>query len=164
LGLTISKRLVELMGGRIWVESISDRGTTFYFTVRLRVRTGASLPASETRVPSVPHVIAGSDREVCVLVADDSIHNRMLLQAYLRSPQYLVEIVENGAEALEKVQVRHYDVVLMDCAPVALTSQHSVVAFSDCNAVRSICACSPISAVTGVNRKEKVLPMVCSAE
>jgi len=114
LGLTISKRLVELMGGRIWVESISDRGTTFYFTVRLRVRTGASLPASETRVPSVPHVIAGSDREVCVLVADDSIHNRMLLQAYLRSPQYLVEIVENGAEALEKVQVRHYDVVLMD--------------------------------------------------
>ena len=114
LGLTISKRLVELMGGRIWVESVSDQGTTFYFTVRLRVRTGASLPVSETRVQSVPHVIAGSDREVCVLVADDSIHNRMLLQAYLRSPQYLVDIVENGAEALEQVQARHYDVVLMD--------------------------------------------------
>jgi CheY-like chemotaxis protein len=114
LGLTISKRLVELMGGRIWVESVSDHGTTFYFTVRLRVRTGPPTPASETRALPVPRVIAGSDREVRVLVADDSIHNRMLLQAYLRSAQYLVEIVENGAEALEKVQARHYDVVLMD--------------------------------------------------
>jgi CheY-like chemotaxis protein len=59
-------------------------------------------------------VIAGTDREVYVLVADDSIHNRMLLQAYLRSAQYLVDIVENGAEAVEKVQTGRYDVVLMD--------------------------------------------------
>jgi PAS domain S-box-containing protein len=114
LGLTISKRLVELMGGRIWVESVSDQGTTFYFTVRLRVRTGAPRPAGETRAQPAARVITGSDREVRVLVADDSIHNRMLLQAYLRSAQYLVEIVENGAEALERVQARHYDVVLMD--------------------------------------------------
>jgi CheY-like chemotaxis protein len=51
---------------------------------------------------------------VYVLAADDSIHNRMLLQAYLRSAQYRVDIVENGAEAVEKVQAGHYDVVLMD--------------------------------------------------
>src|SRR5216683_208375 len=47
LGLTISKRLVELMGGRIWVESVSDQGTTFYFTVRLRLRTRPPMPARE---------------------------------------------------------------------------------------------------------------------
>ena len=114
LGLTISKRLVELMGGRIWVESVSDQGTTFYFTVRLRLRTATPVPAREARTQPAPRVIAGTDREVCVLVADDSIHNRMLLQAYLRSAQYLVDIVENGAEAVEKVQTGHYDVVLMD--------------------------------------------------
>jgi len=114
LGLTISKRLVELMGGRIWVESVSDQGTTFYFTARLRLRTGTAMPAREARTQPAPRVIAGADREVSVLVADDSIHNRMLLQAYLRSARYLVDIVENGAEAVEKVQTGHYDVVLMD--------------------------------------------------
>jgi CheY-like chemotaxis protein/HPt (histidine-containing phosphotransfer) domain-containing protein len=114
LGLTISKRLVELMGGRIWVESVSDQGTTFYFTARLRLRTGTAMPAREARTQPAPRVIAGTDREVHVLVADDSIHNRMLLQAYLRSARYLVDIVENGAEAVEKVQTGHYDVVLMD--------------------------------------------------
>jgi PAS domain S-box-containing protein len=114
LGLTISKRLVELMGGRIWVESVSDHGTTFYFTVRLRVRTGTPMAAREASTQPAPRVIAGSGRELHVLVADDSIHNRMLLQAYLRSVQYLVDTVENGAEAVERVQAGHYDVVLMD--------------------------------------------------
>jgi len=114
LGLTISKRLVELMGGRIWVESVSDHGTTFYFTVRLRVRMGTPMAAREASTQPAPRVIAGSGRELHVLVADDSIHNRMLLQAYLRSAQYLVDTVENGAEAVERVQAGHYDVVLMD--------------------------------------------------
>jgi CheY-like chemotaxis protein len=59
-------------------------------------------------------VIAGSGRNVHILVADDSIHNRMLLRVYLRSARYLVDIVENGAEAVEKIQAGHYDVVLMD--------------------------------------------------
>jgi PAS domain S-box-containing protein len=114
LGLAISKRLVELMGGRIWAESVADHGTTFYFTARLKVRTETSVPLREARTKPALPVIASSDREVRVLVADDSIHNRMLLQAYLRSARYLVDVVENGAEAMEKIKAGQYDVVLMD--------------------------------------------------
>ena len=96
------------------MESVSDQGTTFYFTLRVRLRTRPPMPDREERTQPAPRVISGTDREVYVLVADDSIHNRMLLQAYLRSAQYLVDIVENGAEAVEKVQTGRYDVVLMD--------------------------------------------------
>ncbi len=59
-------------------------------------------------------VIAGSARELRILAADDSVHNRALLQACLHAPHYRVEMVTNGAEVVEKVREGRYDVVLMD--------------------------------------------------
>jgi CheY-like chemotaxis protein len=120
LGLTISRRLVELMGGHIWAESVEGKGATFFFTARLRVRMGSSPhaprlgPMPGVRVLSIERAKPRSGRGVSVLVADDSVHNRMLLQAYLASAQYEVDIVENGAEAVQKVQAGRYDVVFMD--------------------------------------------------
>ncbi len=110
LGLTISKRLVELMGGRIWVESGVGKGSVFSFAVPLEIWAGA------TRRAAVP---VGTDPEpplpaLHILLVEDSPDNRTITMAYLQDTPYRVEIAENGAIACEKFTAGHYDLVLMD--------------------------------------------------
>ncbi len=110
LGLTISKRLVELMGGRIWVESSVGGGSVFSFTVRLEV-----LSSAMQRAP----VPAGARPEPAllalrILLVEDSADNRLITVAFLAETPYWVDIAENGAIALEKFIAGSYDLVLMD--------------------------------------------------
>jgi len=110
LGLTISKRLVELMGGRIWAESRIGEGSVFAFTVPLEIWTGIRLP---TAVP------IGSNEEaplpaLKILLAEDYPDNRTITLAYLQDTPYRVEIAENGAIAYEKFIAGAFDLVLMD--------------------------------------------------
>jgi PAS domain S-box-containing protein len=110
LGLTISRRLVELMGGRIWVTSKVDEGSVFAFAVPFEVSAAANRPVS-TPVGAHPEAPL---RPLRILMAEDSPDNCTIALAYLDDTPYRVDIAETGVIACEMFKAGHYDLVLMD--------------------------------------------------
>ncbi|HEY6267969.1 MAG TPA: response regulator [Candidatus Acidoferrum sp.] len=96
LGLTISTRLVEMMGGRIWVESELGRGSQFHFTARLGI---ADTKVIEVGAIAPPEIL----RAVRVLVVDDNRTNRRILEGMLGRWEMKSSSVQDGEEALAKL-------------------------------------------------------------
>ncbi|WP_165418559.1 response regulator [Dyella amyloliquefaciens] len=110
LGLAISRTLVEMMHGRIWVESEPGKGSTFHFHVRFGVQPGTQPQAA---------LYADAFQGVRVLVVDDNESAREVLEGMLRGMGFVVDVAGDGEEALRlfawaKRHQRSYELVLMD--------------------------------------------------
>lgn len=104
LGIRLARHLVEILGGKIWVDSQPEAGTSFFFS--LKFQAPGSQPSSRT-------VTDENGRMRVLLAEDDAICQRVALRI-LNSRGHRVDIVSNGLDVLEALQRGTYDVVLLD--------------------------------------------------
>ncbi len=117
LGLAISHKLVQAMGGAIWLESEPDHGSTFYFTLHLKPQRGgnkADRPQSVQPTEDVETALARL-QGVRVLLVEDNELNRELAYELLSMNGIEVELANDGQQAVRLVSEQEFDGVLMDC-------------------------------------------------
>jgi CheY-like chemotaxis protein len=134
--VAISRQLVALLGGRLWVESVAGAGSTFSFTVCLKKaawveqeqaeaaasatdlfteKKGEADQASATAALAETEAAPLGGRSLRILLVDDNEDNVLLIQSYLKALPHRVEVARDGLEALDKVRTGEtYDLILMD--------------------------------------------------
>jgi signal transduction histidine kinase/ActR/RegA family two-component response regulator len=125
LGLAICSRLVEIMEGKIWVESKVGVGSAFHCVIPFKVASQEGSLVGEgqefTEILETDgslqsgQVDQKTERSLRVLASDDNSTNRALVRAILEKLGHDVECVADGDQAVREVKRNHYDLILMDC-------------------------------------------------
>lgn len=111
LGLAISKRLIEGMGGRVWVQSKPNSGTTFYFTLDAKAISVSNNKSAELLNTDIP---GEARKDISILIVEDNLINQKVVVKVLERLGYKVDVADNGFNAVEAVQQKSYDLIFMD--------------------------------------------------
>ncbi len=120
LGLSIASGLVEMVKGKLWVESEVGKGSTFYFTARFgisheSVKQELSQEIVNSECKSLNNQTKDEDgQKIHVLLAEDNIINQKLVVRILEKEGHIVEVAIDGEEVLDGLKKQHFDIVLMD--------------------------------------------------
>ncbi len=110
LGLTICKNYIQLQGGKLAVESEETKGSTFSFTLTFP-KSKLTVWESQKPVEIAQNFMV---QHLRILVAEDNETNQFVVSRFLDSWKIAYDFANNGVEAVEKIQSKHYDMVLMD--------------------------------------------------
>jgi signal transduction histidine kinase/CheY-like chemotaxis protein len=143
LGLKIAKNLVEQMGGQIWVNSVEQQGSQFFFTLSLRVTKEP--PINKKAVKHRRTQFSGN-----VLVAEDNEINQVVAQEVLLSYGLKVALASDGQQCIDALKQAQYDLVFMDL------HMPNVDGFEACSIIRQTHPNIPIVALTAAVLKDEV--------
>jgi len=117
LGLVISHKIVELMDGKIWLESEKNVGTTFYFTASFKSVANNNEIDQSTDNTNTTEVNESSTNlnGAKILLADDNLFNQEVAKEFLESNDIIVKVANDGLEVLELLKQEEFDGILMDC-------------------------------------------------
>ncbi len=156
LGLAICKRLAELMGGSIGVESAEGEGALFWFTVVLEKQDTVHFPSVRGGGDSAAAGKRGVSPVIGrILMAEDEPMARMMVPKLLKNYGYLVDVAIDGKEAVQMLEENDYALVLMDCMMPVMSGYEATAVIRDPDsAVRRHDI--PVIALTGNAMKQDV--------
>lgn len=117
LGLSICKKLVEKMSGTIGVDSTVGKGSTFWFEVVLPLASGAvAQKAHEVNQPNRwDTATVSANKKYRILIAEDNTVNQIITKKMIEKMGFYADVVANGHEVMNAINVAPYDLILMDC-------------------------------------------------
>ncbi|CAA6809444.1 MAG: Signal transduction histidine kinase [uncultured Sulfurovum sp.] len=153
LGLTISKQLVEMMNGRIWVESEHEQGSNFIFEIELIEKNSTKPVPEESFKKMLPKNITQLSGKHILLV-EDNVINQQILMGLLEDSGIIIDLAQHGEEAILLHQKNAYALILMDIQMPILDG------YETSRIIRKHDSKIPIIAVTASDMKEEISKML----